>query len=238
MEFWLQYVTETNCITKIIRLRQRTHIIISSSRIWKCTTVSIRNAKRDYYQYMFTRYKHDLKKSWNMVNTLLCRNKKNKAYPDRINTGDKIITNTQDIANYFTSFFSSVDPKLATKIRQTHAHDYKKNLTRIINSSFSFKEITPENVTKIINNFLPKPSCGHDGLSMKLIKSLKEYSCRPLYLVINQSFCTGIFPDNLKIAKITPRFKKGDESIVDNYRPISVLPALSKIFEKIAFVQL
>ena len=73
---------------------------------------------------------------------------------------------------------------------------------------------------------------------MKLIKSLKEYLSRPLSLVINQSFCNGIFPDKLKIAKITPLFKKGDESIVDNYRPISVLPALSKIFEKIAFIQL
>ena len=73
---------------------------------------------------------------------------------------------------------------------------------------------------------------------MKLIKSLKEYLSRPPSLVINQSFCTGIFPDELKIAKITPLFKKGDESIVDNYGPISILPALSKIFEKIAFIQL
>ena len=200
--------------------------------------LTIRDAKRDYYQHMLTRYKHDLKKTWNTLITPMYRNKKNKAYPDRINTGDKIITNAQDIVNYFNSFFSSIGPKLATTIRQTPAHDYKKYLTRIINTSFSFKEITPGNVTNMINNFLPKSSCGHDGLSMKLIKSLKEYLFRPLSLVINQSFCTGIFPDKLKIAKITPLFKKGDESIVDNYRPISVLPALSKIFEKIAFIQL
>ena len=61
---------------------------------------------------------------------------------------------------------------------------------------------------------------------------------RPLSLITNQSFRTGIFPDKLKIYKITPLFKKGDELIVDNYRPISVLPVLSKIFEKIAFAQL
>ena len=106
-----------------------------------------------------------------------------------------VITNTQDIVHFFNSFFSFIGPKLATTIRQTPAHDYKKDLTRIINSSFPFKETTPENVTKMINNFLPKSSCGHDGLSMKLIKSLKEYLSRPLSLVINQSFCTGIFPD-------------------------------------------
>ena len=199
---------------------------------------AIRKAKRDYYQNMLTKYKHELKKTWRTLNTLLCRNKKNKAYPDRINTGAKIITNTQDIATYFNSFFSSIGPKLATSIRQTTAHDYKKYLTRIINCSFSFKETTPQNVTKIINNFLSKSSCGHDGLSMKLIKSLKAYLSRPLSLIINQSFCTGIFPDKLKIAKITPLFKKGDELIVDNYRPISVLPVLSKIFEKLAFAQL
>ena len=73
---------------------------------------------------------------------------------------------------------------------------------------------------------------------MKLIKSFKEYLSRPLSLAINQSFCTGIFPDKPKIAKITLLFKKGDESIVDYYRTISVLTALSKIFERIAFIQL
>ena len=103
------------------------HILESNLKMYnRVLNKAIRKAKRDYYQNMLTKYKHDLKKMWSTLNTLLCRNKKNKAYPDRINTGAKIITNTQDIATYFNSFFSSNGHKLATSIRQTPAHDYKK----------------------------------------------------------------------------------------------------------------
>ena len=56
--------------------------------------------------------------------------------------------------------------------------------------------------------------------------------------MINQSLCTGIFPDRLKIAKVIPLYKKDDPRIIDNYRPISLLPVLSKVFERAAFNQL
>ena len=49
---------------------------------------------------------------------------------------------------------------------------------------------------------------------------------------------TGIFPDKLKIAKVIPLFKKGDKSIFSNYRPISLLPSISKLFEKVIYQQL
>lgn len=56
-------------------------------------------------------------------------------------------------------------------------------------------------------------------------------------LIINQSLCTGICPNSLKIAKITPIFKKGDPHLTDNYRPISLLPVISKVLEKVVFLQ-
>ena len=74
--------------------------------------------------------------------------------------------------------------------------------------------------------------------TMKPIKRLKDVLSTPLSLLINQSLCTGIFPEKLKVAQIRPIFKKGDESMVGNYRPVSILPALSKVFEKVVFDQL
>ena len=61
---------------------------------------------------------------------------------------------------------------------------------------------------------------------------------RPISIIINQSLCTGIFPDKLKLAKVIPLFKKDDDKIFGNYRPISLLSSISKVFEKVAFDQL
>jgi hypothetical protein len=71
-----------------------------------------------------------------------------------------------------------------------------------------------------------------------LIKTIKHEILKPLTIIINQTLNTGIFPDNLKIAKVIPLYKKDDEMIFSNYRPISLLPAISEFFERIMFNQL
>ena len=89
-----------------------------------------------------------------------------------------------------------------------------------------------------IKNLKSGKSIGHDGLSNNIIKFLEPLLCAPLTLLINQSLKTGIFPDKLKLARISPIYKKDDPHLVENYRPISILPSVSKIFEKIVFQQL
>ena len=77
-----------------------------------------------------------------------------------------------------------------------------------------------------------------DWESIKLIKSIKFDILDSLTLIINQSLMSGVFPDKLKLAKVIPLYKKGDSTITDNYRPISLLPTLSKVLEKIVYNQL
>ena len=60
----------------------------------------------------------------------------------------------------------------------------------------------------------------------------------PLTILINQSIERGIFPDQLKVAKVIPLHKKGDNQAMDNYRPISLLPAISKIYERVIYDQI
>ena len=86
---------------------------------------------------------------------------------------------------------------------------------------------------KIIDNLQAKTSSGVDGLSVKLLKLIQDDVASSITLIINQSFQSGIFPDQLKIAKVIP-----DSAKIDNCRPISILPAISKVFEKCIFNQL
>ena len=87
-----------------------------------------------------------------------------------------------------------------------------------------------EDTEKMIKNLKTKESFGNDGISVKLLKAIAPGILLPLTLILNQSLITGVFPDTLKIAKVIPLYKKEDRCVVGNYRPVSLLNVLSKVF--------
>ena len=95
----------------------------------------------------------------------------------------------------------------------------------------------PSEIKAIITN-LKDSSPGYDGISAKILKSSINYLLNPLVHVINLSLTQGIFPKELKTAKVLPLYKSQDKMSVTNYRPISILPVFSKIFEKIMYKRL
>ena len=90
-----------------------------------------------------------------------------------------------------------------------------------------------EDDTRIIIN----SSAGWDLINPKVVKHVSTGILTPLTYIINLSLQTGIFPDDLKLAKVIPLFKKGDPELFTNYRPISILSFFSKVFEKFAYNQ-
>ena len=84
---------------------------------------------------------------------------------------------------------------------------YTSYLTNVTASNFYFSPINQDNVSKIIASLRSKSSFGHDGMSTKCLKTLAPVLLAPLTLIINQSLTTGIFPDELKIAKVLPVHK-------------------------------
>ena len=103
--------------------------------------------------------------------------------------------------------------------------------------SFKFNLVNEDDIKKIFNNIQAKNSTGLDELSTKLLKLIQVPLIPALCIVINQSLFNGIFPCKLKLAKVKPLFKKNDQPIFTNYRPISLLPSLSKVFERIVHTQ-
>ena len=101
-----------------------------------------------------------------------------------------------------------------------------------------FKCITTDYTMKAIEGLESKKSSGHDGISNTLLKVIKASISQSLTIIINQMLTTSIFPDAFKVSKVIPLYKKGDSSLLVNYRPISLLPTISKIFEKVIHDQL
>ena len=98
--------------------------------------------------------------------------------------------------------------------------------------------INPLDIIETTSKLKAKTSQGHDQISCKLMKDTIAHIALPLSHIINQSLSTGTVPKQMKIAKVIPIFKSGDKYTFNNYRPISILPAFSKILEKIMATKL
>ena len=137
------------------------------------------------------------------------------------------ITGPKNIADKFNEYFTEIGPKLAKSINTANQAPFNCYLTTPCVASFNFVYTNPDDIEKIIRSLRPKSSAGYDNISTKLLKEIENVISRPLSIIINQSLCTGIFPDKLKIAKVTPLYKKDDDKSFGNYRPISLLSSIS-----------
>ena len=198
---------------------------------------AIRDAKQKYYHKQFENFKTNIKQTWNKINEILSRNKRDSELPSYFCEGNNVITSNQDIANCFNNFFSKIGPALAQTIKGPPGKSYKDYLKKTIHSTFTFSTVNSDDVIKYIKELKSKSSSGHDGISSIMLKHIARKIAPTLSIIINQSLLTGIFPDTLKIAKISPVYKKEDPHLTDNYRPISLLPIISKVFEKVVFKQ-
>ena len=199
---------------------------------------AIREAKITYYNDILEQNKTDMRKMWTAINDIICKTKSKKVGIKAIATEGKLIKNPKIIAEKFNEFFVNIGPSLVKNNRPIANKTYQMYMNKTILTSFQFNLIDGTIFDKIVSFLHTKTSSGHDGLSVKLLKYLSPAIKEPLILIINQSMLTGIFPEKLKIAKVIPLFKKDDRLNMDNYRPISILPAISKIFERVVYNQL
>ena len=103
---------------------------------------------------------------------------------------------------------------------------------------FWFQSVTVQDVLKQLRKLKRKCAAGVDNLPTCYLNDTTYAITESLTFIINLSLKTGMFPKDLKMVRITPAYKSGAKDNFDNYRPISILPALSKVFERCAHKQL
>ena len=160
----------------------------------------------------------------------------NKLHIKELFFDGRVITGDSEVANAFNDHFASAGSKIQAKIpvRKTPADKIMSNVKEVPDK-LHFVPVTEIQLCKIVDSLKSKKSCGLDGISNVLLKRIINVIKLPLCSIINRSLAEGVFPDLMKIAKIKPLFKSGDMLLPDNFRPISLLPVLSKVLERVVF---
>ena len=121
-------------------------------------------------------------------------------------------------------------------ISNTYAHDFFHEINQ--KNSIYVSPTDECEIINIINGLLQKTSWGHDKISKNIFKNILPGVVKPLVLLINRSLQERVFPKLLKQAKVMPIHKNKEKDKLNNYRPISLLPSISKVFEKIIYKRL
>ena len=193
----------------------------------------IRFTKKSYYNDMLNCAQSNVRTKWKVINEMLNKKKtKRKEFPS-IQHNNKQHKDKTDIANIFNTFFTNVGPSLAKKFPNNNLNKHRDWMNISCETDFNIPLISAHSVLDELYNLDESKAVGQRDLPISYIKKVAEQIHQPLLFIFNTSLITSRVPDAMKVAKVIPIFKSGSTELVSNYRPISLLPTFSKIFEKL-----
>ena len=190
----------------------------------------ITKAKHKYYSDYFKQYSNDGRRQWTMINQLLNR-RRMKIQIDKLLLNGQTITGQTNIAQTMNDYFCNIAENLKSPTNEKPHMDPDKRCY----IDMTTEPTTAEEISKIIRGFENKSTA---DTSVTVLKSVNSQIAHIISQLINQSLTEGIFPTELKCAKVIPIHKSGPRTEPSNYRPISLLPLFSKIYERIMYTKL
>ena len=195
---------------------------------------AIRQAKILYYMKKSISVNNDVKKTWRFINSILNKNNNDKILSINNVNGEKLIEH--NMVNYFNNYFINVVSSIISNIPQIPINRFLQNIPSI-NHSFYFFPLSPPELQVTILKLKDK-YCGLHDISTKVLKSVHIPLSFILTDIFNSCIESGTYPNKLKIARVIPIYKSGNKNEISNFRPISTLPNLNKVFEKVIYKRL
>jgi hypothetical protein len=210
----------------------------------KILTMTIKTAKRQYYNTLISKSTNKIKTTWNIVKNVT-NNTRCTATITKLKINDKPELCHTKITEAFNNYFSTVAGKVINGNYSGCLSLNKKEFLVYLDHNFQHPypkmnmcSTNTYEIQKIISAMKPKYSYGYDEVSIRVMKASTPFIVSPLTYICNKILQTGTFPDRLKYAEVKPLYKKGDRKELFNYRPISLLPNFSKIIEKVMYKRL
>ena len=205
---------------------------ISYKRLRNTATRQIELAKCDYYNDLLTEHVNDASKLWSAIRKLIP--KKNKVAVQELTLDNKIYTDNSGIANCFNKFFTSLGARLKSTLPVLNVCKRKACLTTGEVPDFAFKDISVDFVRKELSSLRVNKSSGLKDIHSRRCQRSSSPTYSHLYLSLQRSE----IPKSWKSAIVTPLHKSRSLLYPNNFRPISVLPVVMKIFERAIHKQL
>ena len=227
-----KYIRAKNPITKVA-LHDEYKIIRNE------TTQKLRRSKYAYFKTYFQKHSGNVRNLWKGINQIV--NVKSKSYDFPTHMEDDLgnsIDSPVGISNHINDYFSNIAESILNKRVFAGDGNFEKYLSNPSESSIIICNVLVSEVSQIINQFELNKAYGPTSIPINILKNINSEISPILTQLINLSFKLGSHPLRLKIAKIISIFKKGSKLKASNYRPISLLSNINKIFEKIMFNRL
>ena len=217
--------------------QQKMHLVSKYKKYLHKLTRLKQIAKKNYYQNELNKNKNNLSLQWKLINEIISHKKYQRQIISVISDmHNKKITDKQAISNLLNNYFTNVGPSMDAKIPKCQNKD-KFKLSSLLNS-FQFELISSDEVNKQLSELNTSKACGFENVPNKLYKIIAPIISPFLADIFNKCYDHGTFPSILKYAKVIPLYKTGPKDLVNNYRPISLLSPIAKIFEKLLYVRL
>ena len=190
---------------------------------------TIRSAKAKYYRNRLNESVGNPRETWQTINSLLGRDSFSGAAKNLMVDGS-MTDSPEVIADGFNRHFSQVGMKLASSFSE--GDDFLHYLSDFSGVELDLLPTNKEEVTRLVKSF-KDCSAGWDGLPMHIFKDNVDSLADVMVHICNLSLKDGVCPRKLTVGKVICIFKSGDAAQLKNYRPISILPAFSKLIEKL-----
>ena len=191
-----------------------------------------RSLKSQYYCKLIEDAKNDSSSMWKAIKQTLPSNHMDN---NATFSNGKLHTSFVDIAKHLNQHFSNIGSYLA-KVFHNTSSALSKNVTSAYN--FKLNPVSETFVPKELGKMKANKAIGLDKISALLLRGTAWVIAPSLTYIINSSLKFGKFPSHWRCAKVTALFKQGHRMIMDNYRPISILPTVGKVIERAAHMQL
>ena len=199
-------------------------------------TLFVRNAKKALFKSQVVGNRNCPKKLWSMIRDLSRDSQERDCYVRELDEDGEIVTEDNRIAELFNSLFVNQATKI---LGSTDSYLPTESLSSFfkeimdIKHAFELPFISPAKVLKMLQEIPSSKATGADSLSIRVLKIAAPGIASSVASLINYCISTRSFPSKWKMANVTPIFKnQGSKTDKQNYRPISVLPILSKIYER------